>query len=122
MTEAELIEAAMIIAEQAASSVSLYLTTVSAYLLVAYFVGAKLKGLQTIAISTLFVIFALSFVAGIQTNLGNMVSIEQELQSLRPDWISFSSNRFNMVLLVVDTLGIIVSLYFMWDVRRPKTE
>ena len=122
MTEAELIEAAMALSESAGSAVTLYLTTISAYLLVAYFVGAKLDRLQTIIISVLFVVFALSFVAAIQTNLGNLVSIGNELEEIRPDWIRFASKLFNSSLLVVDTFGVLVSLLFMWNIRHPKTE
>ena len=114
MTEAELIEAAMGLGESAANAVTLYLTIVSAYLLVAYFVGASLDRLQTI--------IALSFVAAIQTNLGNMVSIGNELEEIRPDWIRFASTPLNSVLLVVDTCGVLVSLLFMWNIRHPKTE
>ena len=122
MTEAELIEAAMALSESAANAVTLYLTTISAYLLVAYFVGASLNRLQTIIISVLFVVFALSFVAAIQTNLGNMVSIGNELEEIRPDWIRYASAPFNLALFVVDTCGVLVSLLFMWNIRHPKPE
>ena len=122
MTEAELIDAAMALSEQAGNAVALYLTTISAYLLVAYFVGASLDRLQTTIISVLFVVFALSFVAAIQTALGNMVSIGNELEEFRPDWIRYASKPFNLVLLVVDTCGVLVSLLFMWNIRHPKTK
>ena len=122
MTEAELIEAAMALSESAGNAVTLYLTTISAYLLVAYFVGASLDRLQTIIISVLFVVFALSFVAAIQTALGNMVSIGNELEEIRPDWIRYASKPFNSVLMVVDTCGVLVSLLFMWNIRHPKPE
>ena len=122
MTEAELIESSMALAEMVSNTVTLYLTTVSAYLLVAYFVGASLDRLQTFIISVLFIVFSLSFVAAIQTNLGNMVSIGNELEEIRPDWIRYASTQFNLVLLVVDTCGVLVSLLFMWNIRHPKTE
>jgi len=122
MTEAELIESSMALSEMASNAVTLYLTTVSAYLLVAYFVGASLDRLQTFIISVLFIVFSLSFVAAIQTNLGNMVSIGNELEEIRPDWIRYASAPFNLVLLVVDTCGVLVSLLFMWNIRHPKPE
>ena len=122
MTEAELIESSMALSEMASNAVTLYLTTVSAYLLVAYFVGASLDRLQTFIISVLFIVFSLSFVAAIQTNLGNMVSIGNELEEIRPGWIRFASTPFNSVLLVVDSCGVLVSLLFMWNIRHPKPE
>ena len=112
----------MALSEQAGNAVALYLTTISAYLLVAYFVGASLDRLQTIIISVLFVVFALSFVAAIQTSLGNLVSIGNELEEIRPDWIRYASAQVNLMLLVVDTCGVLVSLLFMWNIRHSKPE
>lgn len=122
MTEADLIELLSTLSEGAGDSVTLYLTTVSAYLLVAYFVGADLDRLQTTIISVLFVFFAVSFVFAIQASLVNMVSIGNELRVFRPDWVVFASTPFNLACLVVDTGGVLVSLYFMWHIRHPKTE
>ena len=121
MTEAELIEAVMASSESAGYSISLYLTTVTAYLLVAYFVGASLDRLQTIIISILFVVFALSFVAAVQVSLINTLSIGNELQEFRPDWLVIASRPFNLLCLVVDTGCLLVSLFFMWRIRHPKT-
>ena len=122
MTEAELIESISTLTEGAGDSVTLYLTTVSAYLLVAYFVVAKLDRLQTTIISVLFLFFSVAFVFAIQASLVNMVSIGNELKVIRPDWIVFASTPFNLACLVVDTGGVLVSLYFMWHIRHPKIQ
>jgi hypothetical protein len=122
MTEAELIESISTLTEGAGDSVTLYLTTVSAYLLVAYFVGADLDRLQTTIISVLFLFFAVAFVFAIQASLVNMVSIGNELKVIRPDWIVFASTPFNLACLVVDTGGVLASLYFMWHIRHPKIQ
>ena len=121
MTEAELIEALMAAQDLAGSSISLYLTTVTAYLLVAYFVGASLDRVQTIIISILFIVFAVSFLAAVQTSLDNALSLGNELQEFRPDWFLLASTPFNLLCLIIDTGGVIASLYFMWHIRHPKT-
>ena len=122
MTEAELIESISALQGGVVNQIALYLTTVSAYLLVAYFVGAKLDRLQTTIISVLFICFGFPYVYAIQADLANIVSIGNELQVFRPDWTVWASTPFNLLCLVVDTGGVLVSLFFMWRIRHPKTE
>jgi hypothetical protein len=61
MTEYELVESIGVYASNSLQALSLYLTMVSAYLIVAFMAGDKLARRQVITINTLFIIGALLF-------------------------------------------------------------
>jgi hypothetical protein len=120
--ELELINVSISLAESVQNSISLYLTIITAYLLAAHFVGSKLSIFQVFVISVLFVVFGLSFVAAIQVDLWNLLEIGYQIQGLRPSWLTFPSPMLNWGFLVIDSVGVVVSLAFMWSVRHRKAE
>lgn len=122
MTEAELLEVSANITEAVISTVTLYLSVVSAYLVVAYIVGKQLSTFQVTVINVLFVVFAMSFVMGIQTGFANLYSLSKEILDFRPEWAVYTSPLMNRALFVLDVGGILASLIFMWNVRHPRKE
>ncbi len=120
MSEAELIESAVLLGEAALHSASLYLTCVSAYLVAAYAVGAKLTLFQVSVVNVLFIVFAVSFLMAVQTNVWNMYHLSADLSELRPLWVRYTSPAVIWGLLVIDSAGVAASLAFMWSVRHPR--
>ncbi len=120
MTEAELIEAAMNAGDATLGNVTAYLSVVSAYLIVAYIVGAELSRFQVIVINVLFVVFAFSFVLAIQTGLANHYLFATDILEYRPEYAVFSSPQVNKLLFAIDSGGVMAALYFMWNIRHPK--
>ena len=100
----------------AGSAMTLYVTVVSGYLLVAYLVGKELTFLQTTIISTLFMIFTTLNAVATMTYMQNAIFFGTHYGVGRmPSWAPFGSG-------IVLFLGILASVKFMWDVRHPKTE
>lgn len=122
MTEAELIGAASDLAAGVQESVSLYLTVVSAYLIVAYVAGKDLSLFQVMIINVLFVVFGISFVFAIQEGLANHYLFASEIAEIRPDYKVVFTPSIIRILFAIDTGGVLAALLFMWNVRHPKIE
>ncbi len=123
MTEYEILD--LIASKEAhmASQFSLYLTVISAYLVVAYLVGDRLTLPQSIISSVLFI-----FGAGGQTwtlhinlmHVSNYLSQKAQLSPLTPVEQDYLSNGYPWIIAMA--FGVIAALYFMWSIRHPKTE
>jgi hypothetical protein len=103
----------------------MYFTLVSAFLVVAYLVGNKLTRTQAAVITSLYLVWIASIVAGtiqsdktytkMSTALYEMGSLASEVTETETI-ISLSSFAF------VQLAGVIASLWFMWSVRHPRTD
>jgi hypothetical protein len=107
----------------AISSFTLIFTMLSAYLVVAYFVGKDLS-LSQVTIVNLF--FTLSVVVTIFGELGFLsAGINSALEA-----IAINSSRsavplhpsMPLFVAIIDIIITLACLKFMWDVRHPKTE
>ena len=108
------------IAERAFDGIQQFGQLLFGYLIVAYFVGAKLTKVQLAILNVLYLIwqfrvFVTLRILGANADilLGEMREISPELT---PDAPSMS------YFLAVHTAMILASLYFMWSIRHPKTE
>jgi hypothetical protein len=125
MTEAEVMELTMMCVENAMTSFSLFVTVTFAYLMASFVIGSKLSSFQSLAVSGLYVV-----TAGIAISCTILyVRTWGELRSGIPGGIEVMDNiaLWNESLwlyypTVTCVVGIGVSLYFMWNVRHPKTE
>lgn len=122
MTEVEAIEVLYTIGANVSDSASTYLTTVTGYLIAAYFIGRELSRFQTIVISALFLLFTFSFIGAIYAGLNNILAITTQYPVQIHGWLNYASKPLNMLLVVVDSLGVIVALIFMWNIRHPKRD
>jgi hypothetical protein len=94
---------------------SLYVSVVSAYLIIAYLVGQKLLKSQAIIITLLFVGFALFMT----------VSSYKLLVSAHIYLTNYGNNEKDIIMYVyaltsMELLGIIAALKFMFDIRKAK--
>jgi len=122
MTEADLWELNALYITSAIDAVSVYLSFTFAYIAAAYLVGAKLTKFQAGLVSCMYV-FAAVCADVPSTLLLRRAIIFQEF--LAPKAESYGSRIFDLsfapgyagILLVA---GILVSLYFMYDVRKKN--
>jgi len=102
---------------------SLYFALVSGYLIVAWVVGARLSTIQVSVINGLFVVWIVSITQGYVSSASAVVELERaisQLASTSSDAIDTSSGTY--AFAIVQIVGLIASLFFMWNVRHPKTE
>lgn len=102
--------------DAASSAMSLYLTVVSGYLLVAYLIGKNLTFLQTTIITTLFLFFCTT----------NTISTVTLMQTAYYFGHTYGEGRFPSwaaaVVGIILSGGILAAIKFMWDVRHPKPD
>jgi hypothetical protein len=121
MNIAEANEVAAMWIANAMTAFSIYLTFTFAYLTIAYIAGKDLPRFQAFSLSTLYIAGAFISLLSCIDNLNFLNAVLQQSEALQSAatlptkfWIYYIAP-----LLIV---GVFVSLYFMWDVRHPKTE
>jgi hypothetical protein len=119
--------------------ITLYLTIMFAYLVAAFFAGAKLSKGQVLIGSGIFTAAAVFTVSQIFIYLSEMddqgVAIGQHYVDMasefkKPDYLvlanDISKNAIfdwsDATIISLLVAGIVASLYFMWSVRHPKAE
>ena len=123
MAEAELWELIAVHAANAMSAFNIYLTVTFAYLLAAYFVGAKLSKLQTGLISGLFIFSAGSGWLAMLIYLRRTVIFQDMLASESEIYVRtflIGGKFWSVYMAILLALGMAVSLYFMYDIRRKR--
>ncbi|MEP5570048.1 MAG: hypothetical protein ABJN62_19565 [Halioglobus sp.] len=122
MTEAELLEAASNNWSDTISLLTLFISVMSGYLVVAYLVGKELKTSQVVLVNFLygafisFCLFAIYQMSATAVEHGILASDLSTQRSNRPQtWIP-------IVFLVIMLPMILASFKFMWDIRHPKAE
>jgi hypothetical protein len=121
MTEADTIEVAAICAANSFTAFTIYISFTFGFLATAFFVGNKLTRFQVLAATGMYLIAAgatvlvtLSWLKALFLVLNN--------QNTVLDAIPFMNGNAWVVIMSIITIGgMIVSSYFMWDVRRRET-
>jgi hypothetical protein len=122
MTEGDIIEAAAAAIANSMSGFTVFITFTFGFLATAYIVGGKLTRLQALTATGLYVVAAgyttLTIVAWMQAFFAITEVKATALDTVpliqRGYWV-----QSTIVLL---SMGILISLYFMWSVRHRKTE
>jgi len=101
---------------------TIYLTLISAYIIVAYAVGGKLSRLQVSLVSVLYfaatLFEALLIVALVRGSVHMMSYLGEIDQTLSQAIITNMGGEY--LGLVVLIAGLIMPLWFMWSIRREK--
>ena len=122
MSDAELWELILISQGNMGSILGIFLSLISAYLIVAYLVGSTLTRVQSLTVNVLFL------VAGITCTIASTAFLSRAaflLQFTDPKYRSPGTGFIPIapyIALVLFILGIVASLKFMWDVRHPKSD
>ena len=122
MTEYELSDLMNGIVSNVIQGQAVFLTTLTAYLIVAYTVGAKLTRYQVSFVNFVYLLFG---VVGIQAQLYNFDQVYHwgaQIMQLRGEAPTIAGAVSRWVFISIRLIMLIGSLVFMWQVRHPKTE
>jgi hypothetical protein len=129
MTEAELLELVELAAANTFTAFTMYLSVMIAYVVAAYFVGNKLRFAQVVLASGLFIFSAFASTAATITSLARGAGYINAAKALSdsiyqtPFWWAYSGSNFWVYfLLITCSVGVILGLYFMWNVRHAETQ
>ena len=121
MVEADAIAALTNIGEVAATYTGMWLSVTFGYLTVAYFLGKSLSRFQCLAISALYVVFAVIFAS---VTIGFVDSFwllrAREKTIIDEAWIFSSLPGYLEGTAFVLLAATLVSLYFMYNVRQRE--
>jgi len=98
--------------------VSLYMSVLFAYLVTAYFVGAKLSRQQVTIVSGLFATFALFLIVLLHSVSARLAQFAPEIRALNPDRLVLANSNWAAVFSTILALAFVVGLGFMLQVRR----
>lgn len=120
MTEAEVIELTAVCASNVFTALTIYISFTFGFLATAYFVGNKLTSFQALAATGLYLVAAGSMSLAMNAWLQALFKVINS-QPTVVDTIPILVNDIWVPgMSTVFILGILISLYFMWDVRRRK--
>lgn len=125
MTEYEMTDIIMSRFGHMTEQASLYFALVSGYLITAYVVGARLTRLQVTVINTLYCLWTIGILGGYINTVSDTIELEQAIRGVgtTPTAGKMSDSTFAAYsFAIVQAIGIIASLVFMWSVRHPKSE
>ena len=125
MNEAEAIELIANHLSNAIGGFTVYLSVTFAYLYVAYVAGADLSRLQFVIGSFLYVFAAFTTVMVVSINVQVMYSLVEHVASYSKHFENvplWGGGFWELYMTGLQVGGILVGLFFMWDVRHPKTE
>ena len=125
MSEAEILEVITNWLELSAIELSVYLTLVSAYLVVAYIAAEKLTSLQLTIVNILYTVMASMTGFTSAYYYARAISFQEELLELRPNELIISTSVLKMSIWIYGAVlfaGISASVYFMIASRRSTKE
>ena len=122
MNEGDMIEAAAAAIANSMAAFTVYITFTFGFLATSYIVGSKLERFQALTVTGLYVIAAgystIIMVAWLQA----FFAITEVKASALDTILLMQRGYWVLGTIVIQSMGILVSLYFMWNVRLSKTE
>jgi hypothetical protein len=124
MSEYELYEIVVGFTGNLEQSMAVLISLLSAYMIIAYSVGANLTKFQVLFISTCFTTVYIGVMQAQFFYLGETIYLAEKLNLLRdsPSAVEGTGDISAIIFISVRVLFLIGALYFMWNVRHPKTE
>ena len=116
MTPYEYVDLAASHHDIALSTMMGYFSVLTAYFVAAYAVGAAMSRNQVIAVTGLFLVMQLFMTWGTYAYF----SIGREFRNLAGEFTPPINPA--LIALPLLSIGVILGLYFMWDVRHPKAK
>ena len=125
MTEFELVELINLTTSNVIANQALFISILSAYLVVAYSVGRRLTVYQVVFINIIFLVFALIGIQAVGGLLDFLFIYSNQLMEVRGGLESRDVLQRDFVswgMLIVRYVMCLGALVFMWQVRHAKTE
>jgi hypothetical protein len=121
MSEYEILDLMASMEAHMATQFSLYLTVISAYMIVAYLAGEKLTTAQVWIASALMLFAAGGQAWALYASTGRVLEylhLKEQQSPLTQYEQNFAANGYVWVFIL--TCGVLAALYFMWGVRRDR--
>jgi hypothetical protein len=122
MTKAESLEVIALYNVNVASYLAIFMSVTFAYLTVAYFQGRALTKFQVRVVSSLYVFWSGLLSLGVYENTVAWGKMVREHETLLNSMSVYGSGIIHIPTAIILAASILVSLYFMHDVRRNKNE
>ena len=122
MTEAEVLELAAIYSSNTMSAFTLYISFTFAFLITAFYAGKKLTAFQVVTASGLYVVSVGSTVLAMIGSLQAQYAIQGTNDTLLDDFPIWTGGLWIPYMGTILIIGILISLYFMWNVRHSKAQ
>ena len=122
MTEYELLDLVGTWKADTVSNGTSFISILFAYILAAYFAGAKLTRSQVVIVTILMLWHCSLTLFQIQLNMQSMIEYHE---LIRAEWSAPAVRNGMIMKWVIGTgsvISILAALCFMWSVRHPKTE
>ncbi|WNC72026.1 hypothetical protein RGQ13_18185 [Thalassotalea psychrophila] len=118
MTNAETLELIALYANNALTSFTIYISFTFGFLITAFIVGAKLTHYQVFVVCALYVISVGSMAISLIVNMQVWVAIKESHATII-DELPLANGTFWITYMCIVLMGgILVSLYFLWDIRQ----
>jgi len=114
MTDYETAELTFSLISYGITTMALYFTVVSSYMIGAYMIGAQLSKSQLIIISSLFSVFSMSLAFGTYSFFDTAISYGGASSGSIEYWLA-------PVIGLAELIGIIAAFKFMYDIRNKKS-
>jgi len=121
MTEYELEDLLTSTSLAAVESFGMYVSITTAFLIASYLAGGKLSNLQTATVSILYVVASAVAAWATVGYCSRAIPIANALEVIHPERFYGMQPLVLVTLSVLQTLGIIASLKFMWDTKHSET-
>ena len=125
MSEFELLEIMDNYSTQQMMFTTLFFTLISAYLVTTYLVGQRLKNGEAVIVSSVYFVWICFLPAGQYGFSQRSATALTQLASINSDFVRNSPETlvaWSMVFMILQYLAVGASLYFMWRVRRARTD
>ena len=129
MNGSEWFEAYTTASSNGLTALAILLTIVSGYMVIAYLVGEKLTRIQVLLVNMVYIASGLSVLT---SNYGSVLDSAtaraeaaqriEELRSIATPVGEAVPEIYAIIVAAVNSLFLIISLVFMWQVRHPKAE
>ncbi len=121
MTEADILELWAVHGANAITAFTVYISFTCGFLATAYFIGSDLSPFQAFVASGLYIISAGAPALAQITYIQTMFAILERGPNLLQEFTLVNGTFWLGFMSIVQSAGILLSLYFMWSVRQPKT-
>ena len=122
MTEYEILDLIGTWKADTAYGASTFVSILFAYILAAYFAGAKMTRLQVVIVSLLMIWHCSTTMFQITVNQQSIIEYHE---LIRPEWGEKAIKNGVVVKWVIGIGGlmsVLAAIWFMWSVRHSKTE
>ena len=121
-TEVDTLGLAATFTENSFTSFTIFISFTFGFLATAFFVGRKLTRFQALATAGAYLVSAGSMAFASVAWLQAYAALKNSNATFLDTIPLFNGDVWAPAMSIILVLGMLISLYFMWDVRHPKTE